>query len=292
MNKDKKNCRIQPLVSIGIPLFNEGLFIRQTLESLIKQDYENIEIIISDNGSSDETPLICEEFYERYPELIKYFRFDSNEGASKNFKAVLEKSSGLYFMWAGGHDLWSENYISECVLLLDGHEDAAVAFGCNEWIDESGHPFGREYGWSDTRGLDPVARYFTVLWGNMNPILGLIRKKYLPVSSVQNMVGADLIILCELALHGDFIHAPLAEWKRREHRPETSYTQKLERYKSSQYGLATTMFDRIFPLAKLPVKLIKDIVLSGLPAQHKLAILFLVLPTFLVKYLLGKSSRK
>lgn len=292
MIKAKRECSVKPLVSIGVPLFNEGRFIRQALESLLKQDYENFEIIISDNASTDNTAVICEEFQKRYPEIVSYSKFDTNLGASENFKTVLEKSSGSYFMWAGGHDLWSENYISECVLLLERHKHAVVAFGCCEWIDEDGNSFDRESGWTDTRGLDPVARYFSVLWGNMHPILGLIRKKHLKASAVQNMVGTDLIILCQFALEGDFIHAPLAGWKRRECRPETSYAQKLERYKSSQYGLAKTMFDRIFPLAKLPFKLLKDICVSDLSIQLKLSILFLVLPTFFVKYLLGKWSRK
>jgi len=123
-----------PLVSIGLPVFNEGRFIRQSLESLISQDYKNIEIIISDNASTDNTRKICEEVEREYSN-IRYYRFDQNLGAVKNFNYVFECAKGKYFTWASGHDLWSSNYIRQCVKELEENKDAVIAFATTLWID-------------------------------------------------------------------------------------------------------------------------------------------------------------
>ena len=63
-----------PLVSIGLPCYNEEKFLEQTLNSLLELDYENIEIIISDNASTDSTPTVCNEYREKFPQKIKYHR--------------------------------------------------------------------------------------------------------------------------------------------------------------------------------------------------------------------------
>ena len=55
-----------PLVSIGMPVCNEGRFIKESLDALVHQDYTNIELIISDNASNDDTGEICRQYAEQY----------------------------------------------------------------------------------------------------------------------------------------------------------------------------------------------------------------------------------
>tara|TARA_R110001599_G_scaffold215962_2_gene414229 strand:- start:6139 stop:7026 length:888 start_codon:yes stop_codon:yes gene_type:complete len=276
-----------PLVSIGIPIFNEAKFLRASLESLLAQTYQNIEIIISDNASTDHTSQICSEYSNKYAK-IKFHRFTENQGASANFDYVLEQSKGRYFMWAAGHDLWSDNHIAQCVQTLESHPTASLAFASTQWISETGDPHPNQTGWVDTRGLDPVARYFMVFWGNMNPILGLIRREYLATIEIKSTVGSDLLILTQLAALGDFVHADQALWSRREFRVETSYTDKLNRYKSSDYGLTTSFIDKHLPFARLPIELIKNVILSRLPTKIKTMILLMLIPALPVKYLSGR----
>ena len=282
---------IPPLVTIGVPLFNEGRFLEKSLEALISQDYAPIEIIISDNASTDETASICEQFSHQH-DNIEYHRFDQNCGAAANFNYVLKQANGQYFMWASGHDLWSQNYISACVESLEKNPTAILAIGSGQWIDETGGVFPRSSGWTDTRGMDVIARYFTVLWGNMHPILGLIRRQALQACPMISAVGADLIILSRLALIGDFIHVVNATWSRREFRQEISYQDKLKRYKSNAYGLSTTFLKRLFPLAVLPWELIRAIVESKHKPWVKVVIVLLLLPTFPIRYVAGKVKPK
>src|SRR5581483_12411158 len=97
-----------PLVSIGLPVYN-GKHLREALNSLQSQTYKNIEIIISDNASTDSTAKICRTYLR--DSRIKYIRQKANIGAAKNFNFVLSKAKGEYFMWAAGDDVWNENYI-------------------------------------------------------------------------------------------------------------------------------------------------------------------------------------
>ncbi len=279
-----------PLVSIGMPVYNEGRFIKDSLEALVNQDYTNIELIISDNASNDDTGKICHQYAEQYG-WIQCHKSNVNKGPASNAKFVLEKASGKYFMWAAGHDLWSKNFISESVKLLESYQEAAVVVATTNWIDEDGMPYVRESGWTDTRGMDIIARYFTVLWGNMHPILGLIRRGYIINSPPKGVVGSDLILLSGLALKGDFLHASNVSWSRREFRVEKSYADKLERYKSKEYGLATGGINKYFPLIHLPVELIKEVLSANISWGKRFLILFLLLPTLPVRYFSGTRKK-
>ena len=272
-----------PRVSIGMPVFNEVRFISHSLEALASQDYPNFQLIISDNASTDGTSEIAQEFATHH-KWVQYHRFEYNQGPAANFKYVLDQAEGQYFLWAAGHDLWSSNYISACVAQLEEHPHATLAFGSSSWIDEEGKPFERKSGWTDTRGMNPISRYFTVFWGNMHPILGLIRLVNLKDCPIISMVGADLNILTRLATQGDFVHATETHWQRREFRRELSYSEKLERYKSTDYALARGRLAHIFPLIQLPIALIKSVWSSSLPFTTRCAIITLLLPTMLVKY--------
>ena len=210
---------MKPLISIGVPIYNEDRFLRDALTSLMAQTYTNFEIIISDNASTDETERICQEFAATDNRII-YNRMKHNQGSSRNFAYVLSTSKGKYFMWAAGHDLWSKNFVSECVALLELTPSAVVAFGSTQWVDEKGESFNKYWGWTDTRGMNAIARFFAVFWGNMNPILGVMRRSVIQSCKGVgiNSVGADLIILSELVLQGHFAHATETSWSRREFR--------------------------------------------------------------------------
>ncbi len=287
MINPESQAQLLPLVSIGVPVYNEARFLQESLDSLLAQDYANLEIIISDNASTDETQSICERYAEQHTH-IQYHRRQENCGPAGNFVAVLEQAKGRYFIWAAGHDLWSSNYISACVTSLEQRPEAVLALGTAQWIDEHGAVLTKETGWTDTRGMDVIARYFSVLWGNMHPVLGLVRREQLAAFPMINTVGADLIILSRLALVGDFVHVLSASWSRREFRQEQQYEDKLKRYKSRAYGLSSSLLGRLFPFARLPVELVKGVFVSEQKLWVRLLIILLLLPSFPVRYVAGR----
>jgi glycosyltransferase involved in cell wall biosynthesis len=114
----------KPLVSIGVPIYNAEEFLIERINSLVNQTYKNLEIIISDNASSDSSQKICEEFTKK-DIRIKYIRQKKNMGAMWNFLYVLKNANGKYFTWAAADDLMLPEYLENNILILEAKKDIA-----------------------------------------------------------------------------------------------------------------------------------------------------------------------
>src|SRR5712692_8229246 len=129
----------RPLVSIGLPVYNGGAHLRRALDSLLGQDYAEIEIIVRDNESSDDTAAIVREYAAR-DARVRSFRNASNLGAVRNFELVLADAAGRYFMWAAHDDRWSSDYVGRLVQALDRHPGAVLETGRARFVDPAGLP--------------------------------------------------------------------------------------------------------------------------------------------------------
>jgi glycosyltransferase involved in cell wall biosynthesis len=107
-----------PVISIGLPVYNGEKYIRDALDSLLGQTFTDFELIISDNASTDDTQVICEEYALRYSQ-IRYVRQSENKGPMANFKYVLDQARGKFFMWAAYDDLWAKNFLLDAMALLE-----------------------------------------------------------------------------------------------------------------------------------------------------------------------------
>lgn len=273
-----------PLVSIGIPIYNEADFIGQALDSLLSQDYPNSELIVCDNASTDKTLEICNEIAAT-DRRVRVSTSGMNRGSTTNFQRCLDAADGEFFMWAGGHDLWSPNMISECVASLDNHDGAIVAVPESNWIDLASQPVGERESVLDTRGMDALARVFTLLWANMHPIYGLMRTSALRATGpLVNQPGADLVLLLQMALQGDFVPASQALWSRRRTRSKETYADRQMRYHSKDFAIRTPPF----PMAQLGFAILKAVWSSGLALSDKAAF-SLAFPALLpARYLVGR----
>lgn len=130
--KNKK----MPKVSIGIPIYNEEKWAARALESLLAQSYLNIEIIISDNASTDRTGEIC-RVYKVQDNRIQYYRNDTNIGICENFEKVIQLSRGKYFMWAAADDWWAPDFVKLLVEELESHPEAGLAMSAFHRYKES-----------------------------------------------------------------------------------------------------------------------------------------------------------
>ena len=115
-----------PQVSVGLPVYNADQTLSRVLEALLSQSFYDIELIISDNHSTDNTPQICNAFAQR-DSRIKYFRQERNEGAINNFKHVLDRSTAPYFMWAAADDFWLPTFIQENWEVLEKRSDIVAS---------------------------------------------------------------------------------------------------------------------------------------------------------------------
>lgn len=109
-----KQALKHPLISIGMPVYNGEPFLRTAIDALLAQTFENFELIISDNASTDKTQSLCEEYTHR-DDRVRYVRQRSNKGAAWNFHFVLEQSVGEYFMWAAADDWRPKTFIRDAL---------------------------------------------------------------------------------------------------------------------------------------------------------------------------------
>jgi glycosyltransferase involved in cell wall biosynthesis len=203
----------KPLISIGLPVYNGENYVRQALDSLLAQDYESFELIISDNASTDATQQICFEYTSQDPR-IRYHRNEVNVGLYNNFTRVFELSSGEYFMWAAHDDLWEPDCVSRCAEVLRENPSVVLCYPQVKFIWPNGElieefPFPS----FDTRakGMDLISRFHVHIWGITYPYLiqGLIRSNALKRTRlIRDTLGAELILLTELSLLGEFAHIP------------------------------------------------------------------------------------
>jgi glycosyltransferase involved in cell wall biosynthesis len=131
-----------PLVSICVPTRNRARFLRQSLETIRGQDYEPLEILISDNESDDETPQICHDA-ARADARVRVIRHPRNIGLYANHNACVEASRGELLGFFHDDDLYGPGTVREYVQVLQRHP--AVGLVCSDWelIDEQGHCIGR-----------------------------------------------------------------------------------------------------------------------------------------------------
>ncbi len=198
-------------VSIGMPAFNSEKTIAIALESLLGQDYEEFELIISDDASHDATSDICKK-YERKDKRIKYLRSETNIGALRNHNKVFDLATGGYFMWACDNDSWEPKYISSCVEVLNNDPSVVLCYSSTHLMDENGRTI-RAY--KDNFRLDQEARHerYISMISNIdicNCFFGLVRTEALKTTNLMNRdwhsVGScDNILLSELVLKGKFI---------------------------------------------------------------------------------------
>ena len=128
-----------PTVSIGLPVYNGGRFLEETIESILGQTFADLELVISDNASTDATAEICRRFAARDPR-VRYSRNQENLGAARNYNITFELARGRYFKWQGHDDPIPPTYLERCVAVLDSDPTVVLAYGRQCPIDEHGHP--------------------------------------------------------------------------------------------------------------------------------------------------------
>jgi len=117
-----------PRVSLCMPVYNGENYIAQALDSIAEQGFEDYELIVTDNASSDRTGEIVQARAARDPR-IRYVRNRENLGAAPNYNLSYELSRGEYLKWFAHDDMISANFLELMVALLDRDPSTSVAFG-------------------------------------------------------------------------------------------------------------------------------------------------------------------
>jgi glycosyltransferase involved in cell wall biosynthesis len=202
------NLGTQPLVSVGLPTYNGERYLREALDSLVGQDYANLEILVSDNASTDATFAIASAYAAKDPR-VRATRHDKNMGPAANFNFVLQQTHGELFMWAADDDRWEPRYVSACLAALRRHPAAVLACSRLDFVGEDVDPeYERNYTGFDNPDLSSPSVRARIRDLMSRPgwyqIYGLIRREALGTDPLMSMYGGDVVLLVRLALRGPF----------------------------------------------------------------------------------------
>lgn len=195
-------------------MLNGENFLAFALDSLLAQDFQDYELIISDNASTDSTPEIC----KRYAEMdsrIRIFRNENCIGAAHNFNTVFDISNGEYFMWAAHDDLWEPSFIGTLFHLLKNDQNASLAFCAFDNIDKNGRQIKTYPDLFDLPSDDLYSRLRNYVLqeeflGKANPIYGLIPREVLLKTErfplyVKDDWGIDMLLVFKILSLGKLV---------------------------------------------------------------------------------------
>lgn len=221
-----------PRVSVGMPVYNAEHYLGSALGSILAQTFEDFELVISDNASTDATEEICRA-YAQDDDRIRYFRNRENCGVIRNFNNVFRLSNGPYFKWAAGDDVCGRDYLLRAVQILDRDPSVVLVWAKTVGIDERGDRVPLPSEVSDLNSPhsvfspDPVVRLRRLLrnmWWVDGPFYGVMRAEALAQTRWLHPPhpSGDQILLTELSLKGRFYEIPDELFLTRVHPTKTS----------------------------------------------------------------------
>lgn len=209
--QDDTHTQAGPVLSFGVPVRNGARFLRRLLESLRAQDFDDFEVVVCDNQSTDATGDIAREFASCDPRF-KYHLNETDIGQIENFNLVFERSSGRYFRWIGSDDWLEPSYASRCVEALEANPDAVGVTTLWKYIDDEGQEEFIEYSGRrvDSKYLLPrMSRMLLALQATlgMDPIYSALRSNMLKESGMLPIgLWTDRALSLRLAIMGPFVH--------------------------------------------------------------------------------------
>lgn len=263
-----------------MPVYNGERYIREALDSILAQDFEDFELLISDNVSTDATEEICRDYAAR-DDRIRYSRNDRNLGAAANYNRVFGEARGEFFKWAAHDDVCAPSFLRRCVETMDSSPAEVVLCVPRVYlIDAAGVIIEPDRDDFDIRGTGPVSRLgrFNLRVSRCNAVCGLIRSEVLRETRlIGHYVGSDVVLLAELAMKGSMWQIPEFLFYRRIH-------EDCSRLRNRSARAAAQWFDpnsrqchdwAIGP--RVTYEQVRSIGRSSLPAPQKLACVTAVL---------------
>jgi glycosyltransferase involved in cell wall biosynthesis len=212
------SANLVPRLSVGLPVYNGARFLGEAIEALRGQSFDDFELIISDNASTDATADICQRF-ARKDSRIRYIRQPRNIGMNPNHNYVIREARGELFKMASHDDLYARDLLKRCVEALDTNQEAVLAHSWEARIDPDGKII-KALTYSVAAGAPRAPdRFCSMLFDGWDDYTyGVMRKDVLLRTHLHGSHHlADRTINTELSLQGPFILVPEWLYFRREH---------------------------------------------------------------------------
>jgi glycosyltransferase involved in cell wall biosynthesis len=262
----------RPRLTVGLPVYNGERYLAQALDSILVQTCDDLEIVISDNASTDDTQKICAYYLAKDPRL-SYHNQPENLGAAYNFNFVFARARGEFFKWVAYDDLMAPTFLEKCLDILEREPDVVLAYPQTVNVDEVGRVIGH---YADDLNLIQVSapqrlQKFLATPGLCHPVFGLFRTEILRQTSlIGNYPRSDRNLIGEISLWGKIAEIQEPLFYRRHHPLTSTNANKTE-------SELATWFDPkaqgrlVFPRARRFVEYFRSIHHSPLTMKDKIA---------------------
>jgi glycosyltransferase involved in cell wall biosynthesis len=245
-----------PTVSVLIVCYNQGKFIEAAMESVITQDYQDYEIIVVNDGSTDRTKNIIENAVKHYPKKIRIVNHagDQNLGICKSYETGIKSTRGKYIAFLEGDDRWCQSFLTDKVRILENDKNIGVVFSRYKVISES---------WF---GHDMTLRQWLLSWNiprkrafrNFNNLLKknniatfsafMIRKSFIddfvfPKSA--NLVFLDWLLLVHISKKALFYLDDTSQILWRHYKMSTMGRQKMHQHQNVLIAFMNSLYEEL-----------------------------------------------
>lgn len=258
---------MSPRATVGIPVYNGEKYLPAALDSVREQDEEHIEIVISDNASTDATEEICRAAAAEDPR-IRYHRQPRNRGGGWNFNHLLDLARAPYFTWAAADDIRRPAFVRRCLETFADSDPATVLVYPRTRIIDAGGVLTEDLNDTDLACDEPtpherMAHFLRAQAAHL--FYGLHRTDALrSTRGIRPTVGNDMVILTELACRGPFALVPEQLFWQRRHAEQFSAQGQAQI--AWHAPAASVRF--AFPHTKVSVELVRGVLSSPLgPAE-------------------------
>jgi glycosyltransferase involved in cell wall biosynthesis len=202
-----------PLVSVGLPVRNGESTIGPVIESVLAQHHDHIEMLVSDNASTDGTEEICRQLAKADPR-VRYHRQAENVGLFNNFVSTIGLATGDYFRWIGDDDRLDPTYVTRCLAEFERDPRLLLVTTGVEYSFPDGRVESAPYRGTALASDDAVDRLIEMLrllnesYLLMDPLYGLMRRPAVAAIERRNMLREDEVFALKLALAGPWGHVP------------------------------------------------------------------------------------
>lgn len=208
-----------PKVSVLIPAYNQENVIEETLLSTLTQNYDNLEVVVTDDASQDRTPEVIKEIGLKYPGRLKAFLHRENLGVTRNHTRGLLQCTGNFVAFQDGDDLFLPGKIQRQVAFMLNHPECAI---CSHDVDVFDSETGQTlYLWSQRFGRRPGGMRKLVRYGNyLSSVSVMVRRPDLPAYGYDDRirVGSDWMLWMEVLSRGKgemrYLDEVLARYRR------------------------------------------------------------------------------
>jgi glycosyltransferase involved in cell wall biosynthesis len=135
MHNDSDQKSELPRVSVLLPTYQQAHFIRATLDSVLVQNYPNLQVVVGDDASTDGTREILLEYDRKYPGVFKLLLHEVNQGVTANQNLILRECDGEFVAFFSGDDLWLPGKLHKQVAWFAAHPEAAICYTNTEAFD-------------------------------------------------------------------------------------------------------------------------------------------------------------